>query len=76
MAQIVIDIPDDQVQRVLDAFTGTYGWQGQAVDGTKAAFAKKQVALWIKRVVRQYEVRKQELNLAAQVVDPGEVDAT
>jgi hypothetical protein len=54
MATITITVPDAVVNRVLDAIAGVY--QYNAVnDGTKAAFAKKQLGLWAKRTTREWE---------------------
>lgn len=52
MASITINIPDAAVTRVLDAFASAYNWDGT---GTKAAFAKKQVAQYIKEIVTSEE---------------------
>jgi hypothetical protein len=54
MATITITVPDAVVNRVLDAFAGTYQYNA-ATDGTKAAFAKKQLGLIAKRTTREWE---------------------
>ena len=48
MATISIIIPDEVVQRVLDAFAASYGWAPEK--GTKELFAKEQIAIYIKDV--------------------------
>lgn len=82
MASININIPDEQVQRVLDAFAHRYGWQAQLMESpgvfipnpeSKVAFAKRQVAAWIRRETEEYE-RAQRVALAEQLATP--VDAT
>lgn len=77
MAQIVLDIPDDQADRVLDAFVGRY----LPADGSvprpttraqKAAFVKGIVADQIKQIVMDYERKQRErAALEAVVVPPG-----
>lgn len=56
MAQIVINIPDTVVGRVLDAFAATYRYAATLPDGspnpqTKAQFAKQRVLAYVKEVV-------------------------
>lgn len=76
MATVQIDIPDAQVQRVLDAFAGKFGWVDQATSGTKAAFAKAQVAMWVKRTVLDYEREQATIAAMQAVQDPTVVDVT
>lgn len=54
MAQIVIDIPDQYVTPVLDAFAATYRWSVES-GLTKSQFAKQQVAKFIKEVYQRYQ---------------------
>lgn len=63
---ITITIPDEVMQRVLDAFAGSYGYQATIDDGqgnqipnpqSEAAFSKAQIRAYIKDVVRGYEAR-------------------
>lgn len=54
MAQITIDIPDDKVSRVRDAFAGEYGWSPD-LGVTKTQFTKIQVIKYIKTVVKNNE---------------------
>lgn len=56
MATISITVPDAVVPRVLDAMADTYTYD-PATDGTKAQFAKKQIAAHVKSIVVAYETR-------------------
>ena len=49
MAQIAITIPDNVVNEVVDAFAYKYGWSYE-MGITKANFARKKVADYIKAV--------------------------
>jgi hypothetical protein len=64
MASITIDIPNaGDTTRTLDAFAGWFGYQATISSGgsqipnpeTKAAFAKRQVAIWAKNIVIAWE---------------------
>lgn len=51
MAQIILDIPDNKVNDILDAFATQYGWNvGMGV--TKAIFAKTKVIEYVKGVYK------------------------
>lgn len=76
MAQLVVDIPDPQVQRALEAFAWKFGWVDQATSGTKASFAKKRVASYIRQITLDYEQHKAEAEALAAVVPPTPIDAT
>jgi hypothetical protein len=54
MAQFGVNIPDEEVDRVLDAFAERYGWDPEG-DQTKQQFAKHQVILFIKDTVKAHE---------------------
>lgn len=54
MADITITIPNAVLSRVLDAVSVRFGYNA-ATDGTKAAFAKKQLIIWVKDIVRSHE---------------------
>jgi len=54
MATVSVTIPDAVLGRVLDAIAAAYGYDA-AKDGTKAAFAKKQVARFVAETVRAHE---------------------
>ena len=56
MAQITLDIPAAQVNRVLDAIAANNGYT--AADGTKAAFAKQWLVQMIKDQIRSYEAQQ------------------
>ncbi len=57
MATVSVNIPDGVLPRVLDAFTAAYSYDADK-DGTKAAFAQKQVANFIMETVRSNEATK------------------
>lgn len=78
MAQIIIDIPDASVQRVLDAFAATYGYDPIAFPehGTRVQFAKRQVAKYIRMVTFTYEQRIAQKQAVESLPPPDEVQAT
>ncbi len=51
---IIFTVPDAEVQRVLDAVAGSYGYN-PAKDGTKGQFTKKYIVNFLKRTVKGYE---------------------
>lgn len=62
-AEITITVPNQVLERVKEAFSETYKYEekhcdrgGLNCDITKAQFAKRQVARFIKGVVRAHEV--------------------
>ena len=61
MAQIVITIPDDKVQLVLDAFANVRG-----IPNTPSA-VKKELTDEIKTVVKRYKLRRLETGQDATV---------
>lgn len=66
MAQLVIDIPDNQLQRIVDAFCTAFGYDQQAQPGeVKPQFAKRCAAQWVKDVVAKVEAN-QAAEAAAQ----------
>jgi hypothetical protein len=55
MAQITVNIPNDKISDVVEAFATGYGWTtGSGV--TKAQFAKQVVADFVKRTYQNYVV--------------------
>lgn len=56
MASLTINIPDEHLPRILNAFAGEYGWRSTELDGTKTEFARKQIRAFIKRTVRSQEI--------------------
>lgn len=72
MAQIAITIPDNVVNEVLDSFADKYGWKAE-MGITKANFARKKVADYIKATYIEYKdkqshtVRLQQAEAARQV---------
>lgn len=69
MAQVTIDIPDDQVNRVLDAFATRFGWVSVQASGTKAAFAKAHLAKLVREIVKQEEIRQAQMAASSAVTD-------
>lgn len=70
MATITFTIPDDQIQRVIDAFCATYDYADYVKYGgtmTQAQFTKDRIRQWIVGVVRAYEVRQRTAEVDAQV---------
>lgn len=67
MATITITIQDSVLNRVLDAFA-TYFNYNVVTDGTKAAFAKKQLIIWATNIVKSTE-RNTAANTASASVD-------
>jgi hypothetical protein len=60
MATISITIKDSQLTRTVDAICGSFGYNGTLEDGTdnpetKAQFAKRMLASYIKSTVLDYE---------------------
>jgi len=53
MANITINIPDQHIQRILQAFTAN-GYNPQA-DGTKAEYTKQKIIQYIREVTIAYE---------------------
>jgi hypothetical protein len=68
MANITIVIPDAQVQRALEAFANVYGWTPE-LGVTKAAFAKAQVAEFVKSTTLSYERQKAAAALVDTAID-------
>ena len=66
MAQIIIEIPDEQVERVLSALAQHYDWDGE---GNRAAFVKAGIIARIKRHVLSQE-RDNAARAAAAVGEP------
>ena len=85
MATVTLTIPNDQVQRVLDAMAGVYGYQSTIPDedGDPIAnpeslpvFAKRMIALKIKNQVKDWEVRQASLTALADVESNLEIEGT
>lgn len=55
MANITLTIPDNMLNRVVDAIASEYHYDASK-DGTKAQFAKKVVTDFIKRTVKESEL--------------------
>ena len=68
MAQITIDIPDNVVTDVLEAFAAKYGWTPE-IGISKANFGRKKVADYIKATYIEYKDQQ------SQVVRLGQAEA-
>jgi hypothetical protein len=55
MAQIVIDIPADQVPRVITAFKAAFDYGTNGAGLTDTQFVKKVVAQWIREITMNQE---------------------
>ena len=60
MAQILIDVPDGQVARVLAAFAAMRGFATSGL--TQAQFAKRTIANFVKGVVVRHETEQAQAN--------------
>lgn len=63
MATIQIEVPDEIVPRALDAICKVYGYQATLEGGspnpeTRAAFAKRQLANWVKNAIKTVEAAR------------------
>lgn len=77
MAQIIFNIPDDQVSRVVTALSGFYGYReidenGDPNPETRAAYAKRKMAQEMRARVKRVE-RQQQAD-AIVITDP-DIDA-
>mgnify|MGYP006935528737 CR=1 FL=1 len=54
MGSVTLTIPDNEDQRVLDAFCNSFGYNA-SVDGTQGQFLKKKLITYVKQVVSDYE---------------------
>ena len=87
MAQIAIDIPDAQLNRVVDAFATAYGYQVNIPDPAnpgstipnpqnKRQFAKAQVARYVKEVVKGVEAESAAKMACAAAIADAETGVT
>lgn len=68
MAQIVFDIPDDKIPRILDAFADVFGFvPGQGT--TKAQFAKHKIRDYIREIVVRSELAEANKQTAKNIQD-------
>jgi hypothetical protein len=72
---IIFTIPDDQVQRVVDAVAGSFGYD-PATDGTKGQFTKKYVVKLLKQITKNYEANQASSSAAVIVLGQADVDVT
>jgi len=77
MTQIIIEIPNEVTQRVLDGIAYRLRYSPELEDGspnpeTKAKFAKRKLVEYMKKLVREAEIeiaRNDAADVAAQSVD-------
>lgn len=72
MAQITLNIPDNQITKIVNSFADYYGWTNES-GLTKAQFAKLKLIDYIKDIVRQSALPERQRNLYATL--QGEIDA-
>jgi hypothetical protein len=66
VADIIMTIPDAQVQRVLDAFAGQFQYDpNNPAHGTRAQFAKACMARYAKGVVVHWEAQQAQQSATA-----------
>lgn len=71
MANINLQIPDNKIGDIVDAFAALNGWN-QSMGITKAAFAKQCVISYVKQTLKTY--RGSQLAANAQSAAAAEVD--
>lgn len=71
MATMTVTVPDAALPRILDAFAAVYRWDPES-GLTKAEFARRQVAEFVRRTVIENE--QPARRAAAQSLLRGEVD--
>lgn len=74
MAQVIIDIPNNQVTRINEAFADLYGWSSE-LGVTKTQFAKAKIIDYIRSTVKSSEGNIQERS-ARQTVDVDSITIT
>lgn len=58
MAQINFTIPDAAIQRVIDAYVVYFNFDKNKIGAeTQSAFTKRMIAVWIKSITAEYEIR-------------------
>lgn len=72
---ITLTIPDADLQRVLDAVAGSFGYN-PATDGTKGQFTKKYVINFLKRTTKGYEANLAANSAAQTVQQQPDIDIT
>lgn len=75
MASITITVPDAQAARVLEAFAYVYTYD-PAEGISKAEFARRQVAAYVRRTVVHAERDKAQREALAALLDPSEPDVS
>lgn len=75
MATISLDIPDNAVSRVVDALCARGHWSSD-LGITKNAFAKAELARFVKELTLAYETRTAQQAALTSVVVPPPPDVT
>lgn len=76
MATITINIPDDQMPRVIDGLCKAGGWRSVELDGARGAFAKKMVVDYVRDTVKAVERATAVEAAIAATPQPTAVDVT
>lgn len=66
MAQIILNIPDNQVTEILNAFDVLFPTR---TTETKADWAKLKVADYIRDIIRRYRVEESHKSIAPVLID-------
>lgn len=74
MAQIVINIPDAALPRVLEAYAQTFGYRPE-MGVTKAAFTRSAIISGVKTVITSYEAGKAADLVRQQIINEVESQA-
>ena len=65
MASITLNIPDDQLERVVEALCALHGWEDNPDAPPKEEFARSAVSAFLKRSVKRHEARLARLAASA-----------
>ena len=70
MAQVTIEVPDNQVNRIKDAFKSFYNYNPNT-DGPENAFIKKKLIDFVRETVKSAEINAAAETARTGYVDPG-----
>jgi len=65
MASITLTIPDDQLERVVEALCEEHGWEDGPDAPPKEEFARIAVSSFLKRTVKRHEARLARLSASS-----------